>query len=165
MAKAILLSHQSDLSEDFAKYLNEIRKRKTFPSTGVQFGMSENIFEMTDEEYDAYLIREAAKYNTEFSSWMDEDTFEDNVTIYYYPDLNDRYNVKKFKSLFEFDDFLQAEGVHVPDEQVQLISCRSESHCAIDPYMKRYMGTLNLISDSSYGGLLWTCNGYEDDEW
>lgn len=86
----------------------------------------------------------------------------DNKTIYFYRDIdNPDYNVEIFYSLHEFDDFLSREGIEISDDEVRSIMTRDISHCCINPDIRATNGEVQLLSDSSYGGLHWSC--HDDD--
>lgn len=184
MAKAITLKKRLNIVKDFNTFLHEESKIiPFFPRTfGVFDGLDDyevNLAQMTDEEYDQYLIRQASRYNwgknskrgkhgkskkcgskkikpmTEMDYNMFDPSTLDERRIYFYEDIEDKDSAKVFYSLFEFDSYLQAQGIHVPDEEASAIARRDESHCCISSIMQAAYGELELVSDSTYGGLVW----------
>lgn len=76
---------------------------------------------------------------------------DDDKMIYYYSDMNNPDdNVSIFYSVFDFDKFLDEEGVYVNDSDIQSLLSRSISHCCINPCVD---DRLELMTDSSFGGL------------
>lgn len=100
-----------------------------------------------------------SKYNTSSSKNVrysdDIDNFfsksDDDKMIYYYSDMNNPDdNVSIFYSVFDFDKFLDEEGVYVNESDIQSLLSRSVSHCCINPCVD---DRLELMTDSSFGGL------------
>lgn len=92
--------------------------------------------------------------------------------IYYYRDVNNPDVYEYFDNLYEFDDFLENNNIYVSDYELQQLIHREISHCCIRPsslkspkYLELDSSLLTptLISDSSYGGLRWSC-AEDDDE-
>jgi hypothetical protein len=76
---------------------------------------------------------------------------DDDKMIYYYSDMNNPDdNVSIFYSVFDFDKFLDEEGVYVNESDIQSLLSRSISHCCINPCVD---DRLELMTDSSFGGL------------
>ena len=67
-----------------------------------------------------------------------------------------------FFSLHNFDEFLQENGIEVNEQEVNNLMNRETSFCTINPDIKKTNGTVQLITDGSYGGLYWSC--HEDEE-
>ena len=87
----------------------------------------------------------------------------DEVTIYFYRDINNPDNKEIFYSLYEFNEFLDSEGIYISNYETKQLLNRSISHCCIDPSFKSLKGEPWLMSDSSYGGLAWSsCNDSDD---
>lgn len=82
---------------------------------------------------------------------------DDDKLIYYYSDIDSPSgNTKVFYSVYDFDKFLDEEGIFVSDDEIDNLLSRDVSHCCIDP--KSYeSGRLSLITDTSYGNLRWEC--------
>lgn len=87
---------------------------------------------------------------------------EDEVTIYYYPDVNNMDERKVFFNLHDFSDYLDNMGIYVSSYEVSQILNRSISHCCIDPCYEGSKGEPWLVSDSSIGGLLWSIGAITD---
>ena len=87
----------------------------------------------------------------------------DEVTIYYYRDINNPDEKEIFYSLYEFNEFLDSEGVYVSKYETKQLMNRSISHCCIDPSFTTLQNEPWLISDSSFGGLSWAVSGDNDD--
>ena len=88
-------------------------------------------------------------------------SFDDNKKIYYYSDMNNPDdNVSTFYSVFDFDRFLDEEGISVNESDIQSLLNRSVSHCCINPFVK---DRLELMTDSSFGGLHYQYAENNDD--
>lgn len=87
----------------------------------------------------------------------------DNVTIYFYRDINNPDDKDIYYSLFEFNEFLESEGIYVSEYEVRKLMNRSISHCCIDPSIIGFKSEPWLVSDSSYGGLSWSVSGDNDE--
>ena len=87
-----------------------------------------------------------------------DDTYynEDEVSIYFYPDLNDLDNRKVFFNLKEFGDYLDELGIYISSYETTQILNRSISYCCVDPCYEGCNGEPWLISDSSVSGMLWS---------
>jgi hypothetical protein len=48
------------------------------------------------------------------------------------------------------------------DDEANALINRETSFCTINPDIQKTNGTVQLISDSSYGGLYWACHEDED---
>lgn len=83
----------------------------------------------------------------------------DEVTIYFYRDINNPDDKEIFYNLYEFNEFLDSEGIYVSKYETKQLLNRSISHCCIDPSFASFKGEPWLISDSSFGGLSWTVCG------
>ena len=87
--------------------------------------------------------------------------FDDDKKIYYYSDMNNPDdNVSTFYSVFDFDRFLDEEGISVNESDIQSLLNRSVSHCCINPFVK---DRLELMTDSSFGGLHYQYAENNDD--
>lgn len=87
--------------------------------------------------------------------------FDDDKKIYYYSDMNNPDdNVSIFYSVFDFDRFLDEEGISVNESDIQSLLNRSVSHCCINPFVK---DRLELMTDSSFGGLHYQYAENNDD--
>ena len=87
--------------------------------------------------------------------------FDDDKKIYYYSDMNNPDdNVSTFYSVFDFDRFLDEEGISVNESDIQSLLNRSVSHCCINPFVKN---RLELMTDSSFGGLHYQYAENNDD--
>lgn len=91
------------------------------------------------------------------SMGMSYDSSLEDKTIYYYRDFNNPDDVEIFFNLHDFDQFLEEEGIDVSADEVTNLMTRDISHCCINPDIKSTGGTVQLITDSSYGGLYWSC--------
>lgn len=89
---------------------------------------------------------------------------DDEVTIYYYPDINDTDTCEIFYSLHEFSDYLDRLGVYVSKYEVNQIMNRSITYCCIDPCCEFSNGEPWLVTDSSLGGLLWSVGSVSNDD-
>ena len=99
--------------------------------------------------------------------WYDDSNNYDDYgltdkTIYYYRDINQPEDVEIFENLHEFDNFLNEEGIEMSDDEANALINRETSFCTINPDVQKTNGTVQLISDSSYGGLYWACHEDED---
>lgn len=100
--------------------------------------------------------------NKKFKEFFDEedmlyDAHVTDKTIYYYRDFNQPEDVEVFFNLHDFDQFLQEEGIEVSTEEVNALMSRDISHCCINPDIRETKGNVELVTDSSYGGLYWQC--------
>jgi hypothetical protein len=87
----------------------------------------------------------------------------DEVTIYFYRDINNPDDKDIYYNLYEFNDFLENEGIYVSEYEVRQLMNRNISHCCIDPSVIGIKSEPWLISDSSYGGLSWNVSGDNDE--
>lgn len=87
----------------------------------------------------------------------------DEVTIYFYRDINNPDDKAIFYNLYEFNEFLDSEGIFVNSYETRNLLNRSISHCCVDPSLVESKGEPWLISDSSYGGLAWSVCGSNDE--
>ena len=87
----------------------------------------------------------------------------DEVTIYFYRDINNPDDKEIFYSLYEFNEYLDSEGIYLSTYETKQIMNRSITHCCIDPCLQGTKGEPWLISDSSYGSLVWQVSGTNDD--
>lgn len=87
----------------------------------------------------------------------------DEVTIYFYRDINNPDTKEIFYNLYEFNEFLESEGIFVSKYETKQIMNRSISHCCIDPAFVGIKSEPWLISDSSLGSLVWQVCGSNDD--
>lgn len=74
--------------------------------------------------------------------------------IRYYFWYKDRYNYSDFKSLREFSDFCEVEGIKVSERISNELAYRYESHCCLDPTAKDN-GELVLVIGRSYSDMLY----------
>lgn len=87
----------------------------------------------------------------------------DEVTIYFYRDINNPDTKEIFYNLYEFNEFLESEGIFVSKYETKQLMNRSISHCCIDPAFVGIKSEPWLISDSSLGSLVWQVCGSNDD--
>ena len=87
----------------------------------------------------------------------------DEVTIYFYRDINDPDKKEIFYSLYDFNEYLDGEGIYVSEYETKEIMKRCITHCCVDPYLRGVKNEPWLISDSSYGSLVWQVCGSNDD--
>lgn len=86
---------------------------------------------------------------------------DDGKMIFYYSDMNNPDdNVSVFYSVFDFDKFLDEEGIHVDKCIVDELLSRSVSHCCVNPLIT---DKLSLMCDSSFGGLHYQYAENNDD--
>lgn len=86
---------------------------------------------------------------------------DDGKMIYYYSDMNNPDdNVSIFYSVYDFDKFLDEEGIHVDKCIVDELLSRSISHCCINPLIG---DRLSLMCDTSFGGLHYQYAENNDD--
>lgn len=93
------------------------------------------------------------------------DAHIDDKTIYYYRDFNNPDDVEVFFSLHAFDQFTQEEGIEISEEEVNALMSRDISHCCINPDIKATNGEVQLVTDSSFGGLYWQCCPEEEENY
>lgn len=86
----------------------------------------------------------------------------DDKIIYYYEDIDNPDDATVFYNVFDFDKFLDEEGISVNESEITNLLTRSISHCCINP-KERLMGHNTLITDSSYGNLRWECAESNDE--
>lgn len=82
-----------------------------------------------------------------------DNILDEKKTIYYYPDINQKEDVKVFKTLRKFFLFLDEEGIDISDREGSLFIREEIRHCCINPLKQTTLGTLEIISDHSYGAL------------
>lgn len=93
---------------------------------------------------------------------VDEDYGDnDYKIIYYYRDINNPEDYNEFTNLYEFEEFLNEEGIKVSSFEAVNLMTRCVSHCCVNP-SDRLNGELNLITDSSYGSLVYECSECEN---
>jgi len=129
-----------------------------------------------------YSVKGSKKKDTKNPMYSDVDKTHGNKrkkkydksknVIYYYKDVNNPDVYEYFDNLYEFDNFLENNNIYVSDYELQNLMHRVISHCCIRPsslkspkYLELDSSLLTptLISDSSYGGLRWSC-AEDDDE-
>lgn len=86
----------------------------------------------------------------------------DDKIIYYYDDIDRPDDSTIFYNVFDFDKFLDEEGIYVSDSEIDNLLTRSVSHCCINP-KERLKGKLSLLTDMSYGNLRWECAESNDE--
>lgn len=86
----------------------------------------------------------------------------DDKIIYFYDDIDNPDDATIFYNVYDFDKFLDEEGISVNECEVQNLLTRSISHCCINP-KERLLGNLTLITDMSYGNLRWECASSNDE--
>ena len=86
----------------------------------------------------------------------------DDTMIFWYDDVDNPDNNLTFYSIFDFDKFLEENGINVSSEEINNLMSRGLSHCCLNPSKCRD-GILEIMSDSSYGGLRWACAESDDE--
>lgn len=86
----------------------------------------------------------------------------DDKVIYFYDDIDNPEEATIFYNVFDFDKFLDEEGISVNECEVTNLLTRSVSHCCVNP-KERLMGRNTLLTDSSYGNLRWECAESNDE--
>lgn len=86
----------------------------------------------------------------------------DDKIIYFYNDIDTPDDVEIFYNVFDFDKFLDEEGISVNDSEIDNLLNRSVSHCCINP-IERLKGNNTLLTESSYGNLRWECAESNDE--
>lgn len=84
------------------------------------------------------------------------DSRGDDKIIYYYDDIDNPDSATTFYNVYDFDKFLDEEGISVPQSEIDNLLSRSVSHCCINP-KTRLSGQLVLLTDKTYGELRWEC--------
>lgn len=84
----------------------------------------------------------------------------DKKEIYYYPDIDNRYDFLLFETLKEFNDYCDKTGILLTDDAASDLLYNYETHCCLSP-SDREEGLLVLETDRSYGGLQWSVS--DDD--
>lgn len=79
-----------------------------------------------------------------------------NLRIYYYEDVNDPDNVRRFSKYKNFDKFINSFGIKIGDEALNVILHNNTIHCCIDP-KSLSTGKLELLAERSFGALRWSC--------
>ena len=95
--------------------------------------------------YDMYDADDYDEYD--FSSCREK-------CIYYYPDIKDRTNCRKFTDLKSFNDFCDRSGIYVPYTDAGTLKYYDEVHCCLDPNDAMY-GDKVLMAECSYSSLYW----------
>ena len=100
----------------------------------------------------------AKKKNKQKDYFTDDDMLYDAIAedkvVNYYPDINNPDYLETFYNLHDFDEYITSQGIDVSEEEVRNIMNRDITHCTV----QNINGKAQLVSDSSYGGLYWTCN-------
>ena len=86
----------------------------------------------------------------------------DDKVIYFYDDIDNPEDATIFYNVYDFDKFLDEEGISVNECEVTNLLTRSVSHCCVNP-KERLIGHNTLLSDSSYGNLRWECAESNDE--
>lgn len=86
----------------------------------------------------------------------------DDKVIYFYDDIDNPEDVTIFYNVYDFDKFLDEEGISVNECEVTNLLTRSVSHCCVNP-KERLIGHNTLLTDSSYGNLRWECAESNDE--
>lgn len=86
----------------------------------------------------------------------------DDKVIYFYSDIDNPEDATVFYNVFDFDKFLDEEGISVSENEVNNLLTRSVSHCCVNP-KERLLGRNMLLTDSSYGNLRWECAESNDE--
>ena len=152
---------------------------------GLGLGWSNDDYDDDDEYYDEWATKERQKRLKELEDAfgfkkakkhksrprykkakkeieVKDETKLDDKEIYFYRDISDRYDYEVFNNLFEFDEFCETEGISVPDRECEDLVRRYVSHCCIDEAYSRFVGTLTLVTNSSYTDLVWDCASSEE---
>jgi hypothetical protein len=82
------------------------------------------------------------------------DAIAENKVVNFYPDVDNPDYMETFYNLHDFDNYVAEQGIEISDDEVRNIMNRDISHCTV----QNINGKPQLVSDSSYGGLYWTCN-------
>lgn len=84
------------------------------------------------------------------------DGTQDYKTIYFYSDINNPDdNTTIFYNLFDFESYLQDEGVVIDETASFILLNNDDIHCCI----KKEGNTLKLVASTTYGNLHWHVNG------
>lgn len=86
----------------------------------------------------------------------------DDKVIYFYDDIDNPEDATIFYNVYDFDKFLDEEGISVNECEVTNLLTRSVSHCCVNP-KERLIGHNTLLTDSSYGNLRWECAESNDE--
>lgn len=86
----------------------------------------------------------------------------DEKRIYFYPDVNYKWDKQEFKNLKEFNQFCTEMGYLIEEKSLDDLMYCYESHCCLDPAEEKE-GNLVVVCDRSYGALSWTVSD-DDDE-
>lgn len=92
----------------------------------------------------------------------DEDSYFEEKFIYYYRDISQQDDVLEFNNLYEFEIFLDEEGVSLDENAIEYLTDETTIHCCINPYPLKDNGTVTLITDHSYGALYYMCSSSDN---
>lgn len=88
-----------------------------------------------------------------------DDEDDDSKIIRFYDDIADSEHYDEFSNLHEFDEWCDANDIHVPNEVIYDCVWNEEVHCCLDPtYSEK-----TLIAARSYGDLVWELTGGDAD--
>ena len=97
---------------------------------------------------------------------IDDSAIYEEKTIYYYEIQDGKLGkpVHIFHNLYEFDEFLNDNGLSVDESDVYNYVFYDVIHCCIDP-IKKSKGINEIVSDLSLDGLEWSLDLYNVEEY
>lgn len=86
---------------------------------------------------------------------------DDECMIYFYDDYRDKDGARTFKSLNEFDAFVNEEGIRVSDDVISKLAETPICYTCVDPYFDKY-GLKNLVCEESYASMYYSVCGFDE---
>ena len=106
---------------------------------------------------DAYPTDEDDYYTTDRDTWSD--FANEKKRIVFYRNLPDKEDILEWDSLFEFNEWLQENGITVEDSDISSMVYSQEIHCCLSVETTDKI----LVVDRDYGGLAWEVTGGDLD--
>lgn len=102
---------------------------------------------------DKHSRRESLKKNKNKYAYGYDSSFNDyyDKSIYFYDDIENRDDPKRFSNAFEFDNYLGDEIIDVDDTAIEKLRSYNNPHCCIK--------NKKLLVESDYSTLWWRYNG------
>lgn len=171
----VLLFHSSirNKKPSSKRSIREIRRivEYYFPNYFIKDMPDEDVKELYDynrldeiefaEEYDANNGKgkkaKVVDINTPYNGFIDDDDYyDDEKIIYFYPDYHSKYEYEKFTSIKEFDEYCSDMGYYVSPFMGELLAYSTGiCHCCIDRE-SRDKGIMAIIVCDSYADMFYS---------
>lgn len=148
--------------DDEERQLELLMERYGFTDISRLSGKKKKQRKTVSQETKKKIAEKKAKKHNKSQHHNDFEDFLTTREVYFYRDYNNPDNYEQFHSLVDFSEFCESEGIYVDDDEASALMAREVSHCCINP-SSNHKSVPSLITDSSYGGLRWSC-AEEDEE-